>query len=280
MDTRTMTPSEEAEADPTGFVPGKGNAYDYLPEWMTVPGLYQTEGRDDPPAVIKLFTPDSSWTWYVVESDGDTCFGLVAGMETELGYFTLSEMRGVTGPLGLQIERDLWFRPVPVTRLAEYRARWGDDGPYAGSRQIEEAREPETPIRDEDYVSLPEGWTVEDVRFLLEKLEEGPILVADTELGIPTIHDVKGQVEHCGFGLMKATAREFTVTFDAGGAMQRTPSGRSWSFLKVTAGEYPYDTEGVQATLQHYVDCAAAQPATCRTGGDETRTVQEVIDAR
>jgi hypothetical protein len=36
-------------------------------------------------------------------------FGLVVGLETELGYFTLNELESVRGPMGLKIERDRHF---------------------------------------------------------------------------------------------------------------------------------------------------------------------------
>ena len=73
---------------------------------------------------VKLFTPDSSWTWFATEFDGDdTFFGLVSGFEVELGYFSLSELESVRGPLGLPIERDLWFKPTPLSQLSEY-SRW------------------------------------------------------------------------------------------------------------------------------------------------------------
>lgn len=122
------------KADPTGYEPGKGDAFDYIPDWMNVPSLYKTENKDDPLAVIKLFTPDSNWTWYVIEFDGtDVFFGLAVGFETEFGYASLSELESVKGPMGLRIERDKWFRPTPVTQLAEYQEKWGDDGPYPGS---------------------------------------------------------------------------------------------------------------------------------------------------
>ena len=72
----------------------------------------------------KFFTPDSSWSWYATEFDGDdTLFGLVIGFEIEMGYFSLSEMESVRGPWGLPIERDLWFKPMPLSQLPEY-ARW------------------------------------------------------------------------------------------------------------------------------------------------------------
>jgi hypothetical protein len=76
----------------------------------------------------KFFTPDSNWTWFATEFDGeDTFFGLVAGFEVEMGYFSLSELETVRGPWGLPIERDLWFEPRPLSQLPEY-ARWTGAG--------------------------------------------------------------------------------------------------------------------------------------------------------
>jgi hypothetical protein len=67
----------------------------------------------------KLFTPDSSWTWFVTEgeevegcAEGSTdfrFFGYVVGFEREWGYFALAELESARGPLGLPIERDLYF---------------------------------------------------------------------------------------------------------------------------------------------------------------------------
>ena len=76
-----------------------------------LPPLYAQDGKGgDAVAYLKLFTPDSSWTWYATEFDGeDQFFGLVRGHETELGYFSLRELESVTGPLGLPIERDRHF---------------------------------------------------------------------------------------------------------------------------------------------------------------------------
>jgi len=89
---------------------GEGAAYDYLPAGLPLPPLYTNEGNPNPMALVKLFTPDSSWSWFLMEYDGeDTLFGLVAGLETEFGYLSLSELQSVTGPMGLKIERDLWF---------------------------------------------------------------------------------------------------------------------------------------------------------------------------
>ena len=89
-----------------------------------LPPLYSTENTDDPLVVCKFFTPDSSWTWYATEFDGeDTFFGLVEGLETEVGYFSLSEMESARGPWGLPIERDRSFTPCKLSTLTERRVR-------------------------------------------------------------------------------------------------------------------------------------------------------------
>lgn len=66
--------------------------------------------------VAKFFTPDSNWTWYATEFDPETkeFFGLVQGFETEYGYFSLTELEGAKGPVGLPIERDLHFKEMTV----------------------------------------------------------------------------------------------------------------------------------------------------------------------
>lgn len=71
------------------------------------------------PIIAKFFTPWTNWTWYATEFDGeDQFFGLVRGMETELGYFSLTELQSINGPAGLKIERDKWF-PIGEYTLAE-----------------------------------------------------------------------------------------------------------------------------------------------------------------
>ena len=83
-----------------------------------LPQLYSQEEVDDPKAIAKYFTPDANWTWYATEFDGkDTFFGLVDGLEKELGYFSLAELESVKGPFGLGVERDLWFEPTPLSEL-------------------------------------------------------------------------------------------------------------------------------------------------------------------
>jgi hypothetical protein len=83
-----------------------------------LPPLYSTEGKRDPIAQAKFFTPWTDWTWYAIEFDGDDLFfGLVDGFEVELGYFSLNEMESIRGPGGLKIERDDHFTPVKLSAL-------------------------------------------------------------------------------------------------------------------------------------------------------------------
>ena len=90
-----------------------------------LPPLYSGEEQGlEAKALVKFFTPDSNWTWYASEFDGeDTFFGLVSGFEVELGYFSLSELESVHGPLGLPIERDKFFEPTNLRELQEQHRR-------------------------------------------------------------------------------------------------------------------------------------------------------------
>jgi hypothetical protein len=73
---------------------------------------------------VKYFTPDSQWTWYASEFDGeDIFFGLVIGFEIEFGYFSLRELQEARGPLELQIERDLYYQPKSLRELREQHKR-------------------------------------------------------------------------------------------------------------------------------------------------------------
>ena len=76
------------------------------------PGIREMEGRqpEEIQIIAKYFTPDSNWTWWAWEFDGeDLLFGLVQGFEVEFGYFSLSELEHAVGPWGLSIERDLYY---------------------------------------------------------------------------------------------------------------------------------------------------------------------------
>lgn len=102
------------------------------------PPIYATEDlpEEQKPIVAKFFSPVGAATWYAVEADAlidaederwtplhvavasriaysdVKFFGYVTGLsqgEGEWGYFLLSELESARLPLGLRIERDLYF---------------------------------------------------------------------------------------------------------------------------------------------------------------------------
>jgi hypothetical protein len=90
-----------------------------------LPALYSNEEEGlDAVAQVKFFTPDAGWTWYASEFDGDDIlFGLVDGLELELGYFSLEELKSVKGPMGLPIERDMHYKPKTLKELMEWHKK-------------------------------------------------------------------------------------------------------------------------------------------------------------
>ncbi len=88
-------------------------------------GRQSIENPDfDPYPVVKLFTPDAGATWLLTEADPDDttrCFGLcdLGQGFPELGWVDLTEIQAVRGPLGLPVERDLYFKAdKPVSAYA------------------------------------------------------------------------------------------------------------------------------------------------------------------
>lgn len=81
-----------------------------------IPDLYATENikMDNKIVYAKFFTPDSNFTWYLMElskQDKDLAFGYVVGLEKEFGYWSMSELESIKGKLGLNVERDTNFKP-------------------------------------------------------------------------------------------------------------------------------------------------------------------------
>ena len=107
-----------------------------FPAWMSTDG----QGMEAV-AQVKYFMHNSNWTWYATEFDGDdTFFGLVFGLDTELGYFSLSELQSVTGPgvlltdmstgltrktRGIGTERDLYFDPMTLQEIVDFKDKHG-----------------------------------------------------------------------------------------------------------------------------------------------------------
>ena len=73
-----------------------------------IPPLLSTSEKkpEDVQVHIHYFSPYSGWDWYITEYDGkDTMYGLVKGLDTELGSVSLKELTN----LGMNIERDRYF---------------------------------------------------------------------------------------------------------------------------------------------------------------------------
>ena len=83
-----------------------------------IPKLYDTESIKDPIVHIKIFTPLSSWCWYITEYDPTEklCFGLVVGHETELGYFSIKEFETLNTQ-GYDLQIDNAFKPILLSEL-------------------------------------------------------------------------------------------------------------------------------------------------------------------
>jgi len=101
-----------------------------------LPRIYSNDGEDpeDVDVVVKFFTPMGQFTWYATEADalvdgewveltGDNYrdaedikfFGYVDGQFGELGYFTLRQLKSVSG---IGVERDRHF---PDKTLADVK---------------------------------------------------------------------------------------------------------------------------------------------------------------
>ena len=112
----------------------------------TIPAIYANEKVADYDTVLahaKLFSPYSQWTWFITEMDPatGTCFGLVEGLERELGYFDLTELAETTVFGGVPaVERDLYWEP---RTLGEIKNGSQGDAPH-----IEETKEGEAMTDD------------------------------------------------------------------------------------------------------------------------------------
>ena len=87
-----------------------------------IPNLYETENQEEKICYVKLFLPNSNWTWYIIEidkQDKNTCFGFVDGLEQELGYFTIRELENLKGAFGLKVELDTSFKPIKLSKIRD-----------------------------------------------------------------------------------------------------------------------------------------------------------------
>lgn len=113
-----------------------------------MPELYSQSEKQaqDVPVIVKFFSLSTGWSWYVTEGScilksGEgaplsyldespdaaqnvvdvTFFGLVRGVATELGYFSLNELKAARGVFGPDIERDMFFGEHTLADVMERR---------------------------------------------------------------------------------------------------------------------------------------------------------------
>jgi hypothetical protein len=82
--------------------------------------LGSQNNTDNPIIVAKYFNPMGSATWYAIEyiPEQEVCYGYVTGMAyDEFGYFSIQELQAIRLPLGLKIERDLYFEETSFKDL-------------------------------------------------------------------------------------------------------------------------------------------------------------------
>ena len=85
-----------------------------------LPPLGATDGQGGNAVIqAKFYTPWAGWTWYALEYDPETLvfFVLVDGFEKEYGSFSLDELESINGPVGLKIERDLYFGTPKISEV-------------------------------------------------------------------------------------------------------------------------------------------------------------------
>ena len=90
-----------------------------------LPRLYETENIpvEDKIAYVKYFNPMGAGTWYGLEYDPEEklFFGYTIITDGEFGYFSLNELESIQLPLGMHIERDIYFKPTKISEIDDIK---------------------------------------------------------------------------------------------------------------------------------------------------------------
>jgi len=76
--------------------------------------------------IAKFFCPWGAATWFATDyyPEENLCFGyanLGDDSSAELGYFSIEELESLRGPLGLRVERDLYWSPKTLKEVVELK---------------------------------------------------------------------------------------------------------------------------------------------------------------
>ena len=80
------------------------------------------KGSDmDQQVVAKFFNPIGQGNWYLMNKspEDDYCRGIVDLFAVEVGSFDIKELEEFELPMGMKIERDLYFKPIKAKDLFE-----------------------------------------------------------------------------------------------------------------------------------------------------------------
>jgi len=107
-----------------------------------LPAIYSQENVDDPIVQVKLFSPYTNAVWYLTEYDPGSreAFGwadIGYGMG-ELGYISIPELEGMNRNGLPLVERDLYWRPVPLSKAKGGRTAASASRYPSVARQVEE----------------------------------------------------------------------------------------------------------------------------------------------
>ncbi|MGZ8317515.1 MAG: PLxRFG domain-containing protein [Telluria sp.] len=122
----------------------------------------------------------------------------------------------------------------------------------------------------------------EDVEFLLKSYDAGTVfLLADPAFGLPTIHDLSSRAVHKGFGVFELATPEYTVQFEAGGAMRSSPGGHSYTSVNVKDGRGAFlqaiGWDGVRAKLQARLIVKSGPKAAPALTDEQDKTAAKLI---
>lgn len=85
--------------------------------------LYSQDGkRENAICIVKFFLCVGSWTWYILERENDTLYGITINGEGEgeFGYISLNELQNLRATrLGLSVERDIYFEPTKLKDIKD-----------------------------------------------------------------------------------------------------------------------------------------------------------------
>jgi hypothetical protein len=95
-------------------------------ELAQLPGLYTTESLALKDKLIQMHFFLGGCDWYVVEFDGrDIFFGYVIlngdRDSAEWGNFSFNELKQLKDRLGIEVDRDLWWRIRPAGEIADIK---------------------------------------------------------------------------------------------------------------------------------------------------------------